>query len=68
MVPLYAPATAAEGMLTTMVGFHAAVLFPTKTEPENAVRDVLKACLFVVKSWPGVKVPVPLVEVAAPDQ
>jgi hypothetical protein len=67
-VPVYVPATAAGGIVTTIVGFHETETDRRTALPRNAVRgtDRFTACSAV--SWPGVPEPSPEEAVAGPDQ
>jgi hypothetical protein len=65
---VYVPATAAAGSVTTMVGFHVAESSPVPAVSVNAVRETLRLCAAGAVACPGVKVPSPVVAVAAPDQ
>jgi hypothetical protein len=49
-------------------GFHVAEFLPTPSVSVNAVRGVVRDCARMAVSCPGVKVPVPVVAVAGPDQ
>jgi hypothetical protein len=68
IVPVYVPATAELGTLTVTVGSHDAESFPTIADAENAVREAFRSWSFADVSCPGVKVAVPDVALAGPDQ
>lgn len=68
MVPVYVPATAAAGMVITIVGFHAVLIVVTRPLDEKAVCGVVRLSAFSAVAWPGTGVCRPVVEVATPDQ
>ena len=66
---VYGPATAPEGIVITIVGFHD-VEFATSDTPtaEKAVRFDDRFWANREVSWPGVRTAVPLDVVTGPDQ
>ncbi|KWV34306.1 hypothetical protein AWV63_02695 [Micromonospora rifamycinica] len=68
MVAWYVPAVTLRGMVTIRVGFQLVVLTAVPEVLLKAVRGPMRCWACAAVSWPGTRVPAPVVAVAGPDQ